>query len=148
MAIIVNNLQEKVVVPAELLTLLEEIGSFLLRMEGYPAKSEVSIVLVDNSYIQELNLTYRGYDSPTDVLSFCLQNGMSLQDDDHILGDVIISMEKAEEQARDFGHSFAREVAFLTVHGILHLTGYNHDTVESEMEMNEKQKIVLERFKL
>ncbi len=148
MAVMVNNLQEKVVVPAELFKLIEEISAFLLRMEGYPAESEVSIVLVDNSYIRELNLTYRGYDSPTDVLSFCLQNGMALQDDDHILGDVIISMEKATEQARDFGHSFTREVAFLAVHGILHLTGYNHDTLESEMEMKEKQKMVLEHFKL
>jgi len=148
MAMLVNNIQEKVVVPAELTKLLEEVGEFVLRMEGYPVESEVSIVLVDNSYIRELNLTYRGYDSPTDVLSFCLSDGLTGQENDQILGDVVISMEKAKEQAREYGQTLEREVAFLALHGILHLIGYNHDTLESEAEMKEKQDFVLKHFKL
>ena len=146
MAVLVNNIQEKVIVPAELLTLLEETGEFVLRMEGFPAASEVSIVLVDNSYIQELNSTYRGYDSPTDVLSFCLQDNMTGEESDQILGDVFISMEKAKEQAREYGQTLKREVAFLAVHGILHLIGYNHETPDTEEEMKRKQHMVMDHF--
>lgn len=148
MAVLVNNIQQKVIVPAELLLLLEEIGVFLLQIEDYPPASEVSIMLTDNSYIRKLNSAYRGYDSPTDVLSFCLQDDTLGKNGDYILGDVVISMEKAKEQAWDYGHSLQREVAFLAVHGILHLMGYNHDTLESEEVMKEKQNKVMTQFKL
>ncbi|NLX91962.1 MAG: rRNA maturation RNase YbeY [Firmicutes bacterium] len=148
MAIIVDNRQGKVVVPAELLLLLEKIGEFILQSEGYPPTSEVSIVLTDNSYIQELNFTYRGLDSPTDVLSFCLRDDVPEQCDDHILGDVVISMERAREQAREYGHSLRRELAFLAVHGMLHLVGYDHETLEAEEVMKKKQDTVLKHFAL
>jgi probable rRNA maturation factor len=148
MAVLVDNLQKKVIVPAELLLLLDEIGVFLLQMEDYPPASEISIVLADNRFIQELNASYRGHDTPTDVLSFCLQDDSLGKNSDYILGDVVISMEKAREQAQDFGHSLTREVAFLTAHGILHLMGYNHDTFEAEGVMKEKQDRVMAQFKL
>ncbi len=148
MPVMVNNMQDKIEISEELLSLLEEIGNFLLRLEGQSLECEVSIILVDNSYIQELNLTYRGYDSPTDVLSFNLQDNITDEDEDRILGDVVVSVEKAEEQAKTYGHTLRQEIAFLSVHGILHLLGYDHETAGTEQEMNEKQELALKKFKL
>jgi len=149
MAVLVNNLQDQISVPAELVSLLEKIGAFVLRLEGAKAEGEVSIVLVDNSHIHELNLTYRGKDAPTDVLAFNLQDGgCVVLEEDELLGDVVISMEKAEEQCIALGHTLKREVAFLAVHGILHLLGYNHDTGAAEQEMSEKQEFILKNFAL
>lgn len=148
MAVLVNNIQDRIEVSAELQGLLEEIGNYLLRLEGQAQNSEVSIILVDNSYIRELNLTYRGEDRATDVLAFNLQDEMSECEEEKIIGDVVISLEKAEEQARFVGHSFQREVAFLAVHGILHLLGYDHGDKESRREMQEKQDMVMNKFKL
>lgn len=146
MAIIIDNIQEKVIVPAELFLLLQNIGEYILQTEDYPPASEVSIILADNSYLQELNFTYRGIDSPTDVLSFCLQDDLPGQGDDYILGDVVISMERAREQALEYGHSLQREIAFLAVHGMLHLIGYDHETLEAEGVMKKKQDEVLKHF--
>lgn len=148
MAVLVNNLQDEISVPEELVSLLEELGAFVLRLEGVDPQGEVSIVLVDNNHIQELNCTYRGKDSPTDVLSFNLQDGCSAADGDTLIGDVIISLEKAAEQSNVLGHSLNREVAFLAVHGILHLLGYNHDSSAAEEEMKEKQQMILQKFQL
>lgn len=147
MPVIINNIQDKVEIPEDFFSLLEEIGNFLLRLEGYSLSCELSIIFVDNSYIQELNLTYRGYDAPTDVLSFNLQDDID-GEGEKILGDVVISAEKAREQAQTFNHTLKEEIAFLCVHGILHLLGYDHDTEEAEREMNEKQELVLKKFKL
>lgn len=147
MPVMVNNIQDKVEIPEDFFTLLEEIGNFLLRLEGRSLMCELSIILVDNSYIQELNLTYRGYDAPTDVLSFNLQDDID-EEVERVLGDVVVSAEKAQEQAQTFGHTLKEEIAFLCVHGILHLLGYDHETDEAEQEMNEKQELVLKKFKL
>ena len=148
MPVLIEDLQDKVNLPSELVPLLEEVSAFVLYSEGYPHESEVSIVLVDNNYIRELNSTYRGYDSPTDVLSFCLHDEGSAEEGDNILGDVIISVEKAKEQAINFAHSLQREVAFLVVHGILHLVGYDHETTAGEKDMMAKQDLVMKHFKL
>ncbi len=148
MPVLVNNMQEAVEVPRALLSLLEEIGEFILRLEGRSLDCEVSVILVDNSYIQDLNLTYRGLDAPTDVLSFNLQDDVTDFEADSILGDVVVSLEKAAEQAAAYGHSLKREVAFLTLHGILHLLGYDHETPEEEREMNEKAELVLKKYKI
>jgi probable rRNA maturation factor len=148
MPVLVNNMQEAVEVPEELLALLKEIGEFILRLEGRSLDCEVSVILVDNSYIQDLNLTYRGLDAPTDVLSFNLQDDVTDFEADSILGDVVVSLEKAAEQAAAYRHSLKREVAFLTLHGILHLLGYDHETPEEEREMNEKAELVLKKYKI
>lgn len=148
MPVLVNNMQEAVEVPRALLSLLKEIGEFVLRLEGRSLDCEVSVILVDNSYIQDLNLTYRGLDAPTDVLSFNLQDDVTDFEADSILGDVVVSLEKAAEQAAAYGHSLKREVAFLTLHGILHLLGYDHETPEEEREMNEKAELVLKKYKI
>lgn len=148
MPVLVNNMQEAIEVPETLLSLLEEIGEFVLRLEGRSLNCEVSLILVDNSYIQDLNLTYRGLDAPTDVLSFNLQDDVTDFEGDSILGDVVVSLEKAAEQAATYGHPLKREVAFLSLHGILHLLGYDHETPEEEREMTEKAELVLKKYKI
>lgn len=113
---------------------------------------EVSITLTNNKYIHKLNLEYRDIDNPTDVLSFAFADSDEpdiIPDEDvenadyEMLGDIIISIEKAEEQAKEFGHSLKRELSFLTVHGMLHLLGYDHMEEEERQEMEEEQRYVM-----
>ncbi len=112
--------------------------------------AEVSITLTNNAYIHALNRQYRQVDRPTDVLSFALQEGVepAVQGGSgtHILGDIIISVERAKEQAEAYGHSVHREVAFLTVHGMLHLLGYDHMEEEERLEMEQEQKYVMKQL--
>ena len=110
---------------------------------------EVSVLLTNDSRITELNLEYRGIDAPTDVLAFAMR-----EDEDsnlmnpNILGDIVISLETAERQAENETHSLEEEVAFLTVHGVLHLLGYDHQTQEEATVMFEKQEDILENLKV
>jgi len=123
---------------------VEKIVQELLREEGLDVSWEVSIVIVDDEEIQKLNRDYRGKDTPTDVLSFPLQEGdFVVSEGDNLLGDIVISLETALRQAEDYGHSLEREVGFLTAHGMLHLLGYSHETIEAEKVMNEKAEAVL-----
>lgn len=116
---------------------------------------EVSITIVDNNRIHEINKEYRSIDRPTDVISFAIEDNddefeifFDELDDDialpRLLGDIFISLDKAEEQAEEFDHSIEREIGFLTVHGFLHLNGYDHQTEEEEKEMFALQEIILE----
>jgi len=142
----VNNIQDKIEISEAFVSQLEEVGNFLLRHEGLPLECEVSIMLVDNSYIHELNFTYRGLDSSTDVLAFNLQDDLTVESKDKILGDVVVSVEKANKQAKACGNTLKQEIALLTIHGMLHLLGYEHGTDETEREMNEKQELILKKF--
>ena len=116
---------------------------------GVPT-AEVSITLTNNAYIHELNRQYRNIDRPTDVLSFALNEGVEPEVKDgpeiNVLGDIIISVERAEEQAADYGHSLRREMAFLTVHGMLHLLGYDHMEEAERAEMQREEKYVMEQL--
>jgi probable rRNA maturation factor len=111
---------------------------------------EVSITLTDNAHIHELNQQYRHIDRPTDVLSFALNESQEPEVEDgpqiDVLGDIIISVERAEEQAAEYGHSVRREMAFLTVHGMLHLLGYDHMEEQDRLEMEKEQKYVMEQL--
>ncbi len=107
--------------------------------------SIVSITIIDNERIHEINRDYRGIDRPTDVISFAFmdentnpENGLTN------LGEIYISIEKAHEQAEEYGHSFERELCFLLVHGLLHLLGYDHMEKEDEIEMFSLQDEILE----
>ena len=112
--------------------------------------AEVSITLTNNEYIHKLNLEYRKIDRPTDVLSFALNESEEPDveggPDVNVLGDIIISVERANEQAEEYGHSLKREMAFLTVHGMLHLLGYDHMEEEERKEMEEEQRYVMEKL--
>jgi len=110
-----------------------------------PALSEVSVSFVDKEEIQVLNRDYRAIDEPTDVLSFLFSNPDEWQDDDipTALGDIIICADVAQEQADEYGHSFERELGFLIVHGLLHLSGYDHLNQEDEDKMRQAQRDIL-----
>ena len=111
--------------------------------------AELSVVLCDNAYIHELNKTYRNIDRPTDVLSFALNEGEEEGydgPDTKLLGDIVISLDKTREQADEYGHSFERELAYLTVHGMLHILGYDHMTDEDKTEMRKEEEFVLHRL--
>ena len=118
---------------------------------------EVSVTVVDNERIHEINREYRSIDRPTDVISFAIEDNDEedfeiffdeMMEEDlelpRLLGDLFISIDKAKEQANEFGHSFERELGFLTVHGFLHLNGYDHQTDEEEQEMSALQDKILE----
>lgn len=108
---------------------------------------EVSLVLVDDEYIHELNRDYRGIDRPTDVLSFALNEGEEPEvidgPEESLLGDIIISLETATRQAIEYNHSLERELAFLTVHGMLHLLGYDHEEENDRQQMREQEEHIL-----
>ncbi len=110
---------------------------------------EVSVLLTDDPHMTQLNREYREIDAPTDVLAFAMQEGEDNNSlNTNILGDVVISLETAERQAKEETHSLEEEVAFLTVHGVLHLLGYDHQTHNEATAMFEKQDVILQRLKL
>jgi probable rRNA maturation factor len=133
---------------------LEQLLQVAAKMENVPDEAELSITFVDNARIQEINREYRDKDKPTDVISFAMEElgegevEIIGADMPTILGDIIISIPKTREQAEEYGHSFMRELGFLTVHGFLHLLGYDHETPEDEQEMFGKQREILESYGL
>lgn len=129
-----NNQQQEIEITEEILELLEKVVITAAEIEGYSG-GEVSIAIVSNQKIKELNNKYRDIDEVTDVLSFPI--------DREILGDIIISAQRAVEQAEEYGHSLKREFAYLTVHGMLHLFGYKHYNKEDKNEMRTKEERVL-----
>lgn len=108
---------------------------------------EFSVIIVDNKRIHEINKEYRGIDRPTDVISFALEDNKEFEFDHYrVLGDIYISIDKVKEQAKEYGHSEKRELAFLTIHGFLHLLGYDHMKEEEEKVMFKKQEEILDGF--
>jgi len=145
-----ENEQEKYPVSYNLKVLLREAIETTLDFEDFQNVCEVSVTFTDNEGIRELNKKFREIDKPTDVLSFPLFDFEGECEEPPIdeiisnLGDIVISLEKAKEQADEFGHSFKREVAFLTVHSMLHLLGYDHERSEEEdREMRAKQTEIM-----
>jgi probable rRNA maturation factor len=145
-----ENDQEKYKVSYNLKMLLREAIETTLDFEDFNAVCEVSVTFTDNEGIRELNKKFREMDKPTDVLSFPLLDFEGDCEEPPIdelisnLGDIVISLERAKEQAEEFGHSFAREVAFLTVHSMLHLLGYDHEKGEEEdKEMRARQSEIM-----
>ncbi len=124
----------------------------VLREEDFKGNCEVGVTFVDNEEIRRLNAEFRKKDSVTDVLSFPLgENGEYDTNPDtgaKLLGDVVISLERAREQAVEFGHSLEREVCYLTVHSMLHLLGYDHMEPNEKAVMRSKEEIVMTRIGL
>ncbi|WP_314666804.1 rRNA maturation RNase YbeY [uncultured Selenomonas sp.] len=112
--------------------------------------AEVSVTLTDDAHIHELNRTYRAVDRPTDVLSFALTESEEPEifgtETHEVLGDLVISLERMRAQAEEYGHSELRELSFLTVHGMLHLLGYDHMEEEERQEMEAEQRAVMEEL--
>ena len=132
-------------------TIIEEVG----RQFVLPDNAEISVTITDNEGITELNRTYRGIDGPTDVLSFAFDEQAPGSEvnfvspgDIHLLGDIIISLEQAAVQAMEYGHTLDREVGFLTVHGMLHLLGFDHREKEETLKMRNWEEQILSTLNL
>ena len=128
--VIITNKQKTVKIPTGIRMLVRRCCNAVLKLEKFEGPAEISVTFTDNAGIRELNRQYRDKDIDTDVLSFPMgENGVydvDMETGAKILGDVVISMEKARDQAERFGHSFQREVGYLTAHSVLHLLGYDH----------------------
>ncbi|WP_374721691.1 rRNA maturation RNase YbeY [Peribacillus tepidiphilus] len=153
MSLSIDFLDETDKVTEENIELVESLLQFAASKEGIE-EAELSVTFVDNNRIREINKEYRKKDAPTDVISFALEEmgeeevGIVGADMPRVLGDIIISIERAREQAEEYGHSFDRELGFLALHGLLHLLGYDHMTEEEEKIMFSKQKDILNEYGL
>jgi len=134
MEVYIDNRQKEIEINDELIELVKKVMKECLILEEKTTDYEISLSFVNDQEIQKLNREYRNVDSSTDVLSFPMEDDFS-SSPIPILGDIIISLEKALSQGKEYGHSFNREVAYLTAHSMFHLLGYNH------IEKNEKQII-------
>ena len=146
--VLITNSQKAVKVPSGLRILIRRACNAVLEYEHFEGGAEISVNFVDDAQIAQLNKQYRGKDAPTDVLSFPLgENGQydyNQETGAAMLGDIVISMERAVEQAALYGHSLQREVAFLTVHSMFHLLGYDHEAGGlAAVHMREKEEATL-----
>lgn len=154
MSLVIDFIDETNEVSEEQQKELEKLLEAAVIYENLQEDAEVSVTFVDNDRIQEINHQYRHKNQPTDVISFALEemgeDEMQIIGDEmpRVLGDIVISIPKAHEQAEEYNHSFMRELGFLTVHGFLHLLGYDHETSEDEKEMFTRQKDILEQYGL
>lgn len=134
--VLFQNEQDKFKVSFKLKGTVKKAIKGTLLNRGFSNNAEVSVTFTDNEGIRELNREHREKDSATDVLSFPMytftDGDIPFEGETAELGDIVLSLERADEQAREFGHSFKREVAFLTVHSMLHLLGYDHETSEED----------------
>ena len=151
--VIIVNRQKEVKIPTGIRMLMRRCCNAVLKLEEFEGPAEISVTFVNNLQIQELNKQYRDKDVPTDVLSFPMGEGGSYNVDPttgaQILGDIVISMEKAVEQAERYGHSMQREVGYLTAHSMLHLLGYDHEEGGfGRIKMREKEEIVMRQLGL
>ena len=152
--IIISNEQEKLNVKPEYEKIIAEAVNTSVSGLNIEGRFEVSVLIVDNAKIRELNREYRDIDKETDVLSFPMMDFSS--DDAHLekvweyelLGDIVISLEKAAEQAGMYGHTIEREIGFLTVHSMLHLFGYDHESEDERQIMRRLEEGILEKMRL
>lgn len=163
--IYIDNRQEKVMVNSELENSIIEIIEYTLMEEQVTIPCEISVIFVDNEEIKQINNEMRNIDKVTDVLSFPMLEYVDkkvfkdlylnynfdfadLNEGDLILGDMALSLEKALEQSKDYGHSFEREVCYLVVHSILHLLGYDHMEDSDKITMRKREEEILNRFNI
>jgi probable rRNA maturation factor len=154
MTLTVDFIDETNELTAEQISEIEKLLNFAAKKERVGAESEVSVTFVSNERIWEINREYRDKDAPTDVISFAMEElgegeiNLVGEDLPRVLGDIIISIERTKEQAKEYGHPFMRELGFLAVHGFLHLLGYDHMTELEEKEMFTLQKEILDEYGL
>lgn len=151
--VIINNDQKEIKIPTGMRLLIRRCCHAVLVMEKFKGSAEIGVTFVNDEGIKILNQQHRGIDAPTDVLSFPLgENGVydiNPETEAKMLGDIVISMERAVDQADRFCHSLEREIGFLTVHSMLHLLGYDHVAGGLEaVHMREKEEAVLTQLGL
>lgn len=147
MNIWLENRQDKIPLTDDIEALINTVLNEAARRHDLAELAEVSLTLVDDEQIHEINREYRDVDRPTDVISFALEEGEEPAviggPAEMLLGEIVISMETATRQAAEYGHTLAREVAFLALHGMLHLLRYDHMTPTDEKRMFDKQREIL-----
>ncbi|KAJ53864.1 putative rRNA maturation factor [Clostridium tetanomorphum] len=163
--IYIDNRQNKLEVNNDLKSTIEQIVHYALKDEKVEIEYEVSIIFVDNETIKQINRDSREIDKVTDVLSFPMLDypkgkvykdvyynyefkSEDLDGNNLVLGDIVLSLEKAKEQSEDFGHSFLREACYLTIHSVLHLLGYDHMEEEEKLLMRKREEDILEKFNI
>lgn len=163
--IFIDNRQNKIEVDNELEDILNQVIEYALKEEKVNQEYEVSIIFVDNEEIKQLNSEFRNIQRETDVLSFPMleypphnvfkEVYLKHKFDDSyydegklVLGDIALSLEKALEQSKEFGHSFYREACYLTIHSILHLLGYDHIEDEDKVVMRSREEEILSKFNI
>lgn len=151
--VIISNMQKEVKIPTGIRMLVRRCCHAVLLVENFEGSAEISVSFVDNEQIREINKKHRNIDAETDVLSFPMgENGeydVNHETGAKILGDIVISMPKAQEQADRFGHTLEREVGYLTAHSMLHLLGYDHeDGGIDKVRMREKEELVMKELGL
>ncbi|QBD85433.1 rRNA maturation RNase YbeY [Clostridium tetani] len=163
--IYIDNRQNKIKAQEDLDKLINEIIDYALKKEGVDIGYEISVIYVDNEIIKEINNDTRGINKETDVLSFPMLEypkgrvfsesyreysfGVEyLNEGNLVLGDIVLSLEKALEQSKEYNHSFLREVCYLVVHSVLHLLGYDHIDEEEKVIMRKKEEEILESFNI
>lgn len=147
MEIYIDNRQDKIEIKDNINNIIENVIEEVLIYEDKSLDCEISISFVDNEEIKELNREYRGIDRETDVLSFPMEDDFSVGGP-ILLGDIIISIEKAYDQAEEFGHSLFREIAYLTAHSMLHLLGYDHMEDGEKDIMRQKEKDIMKKMRI
>lgn len=160
-----DNRQNIIDIDSDLDALVSEIISYALKEEGVLIPYEISLVYIDNKGIWEINKEYRNVDRATDVLSFPMLEYTNhkvykdlykefnfseefLDDGMLVLGDIVLSLERAKEQALEYGHDFKREVCYLVIHSVLHLLGYDHMEEEDKIKMRKREEEILNKFSI
>ena len=125
---------------------IEKLTDYLVKYMNVE-NAQFNVIFINNEKIREINKSYRGIDRETDVISFALEDEKTIRvENERILGDIYISVEKAKMQAEEYGHSFKREICFLTTHGFLHLLGYDHMKKEDEEVMFKLKEEILDSY--
>lgn len=154
---IVELYDDQQILTDELTQMVQDILAYAADYLELEENCAMSVIIVDNEEIQNINREYRQKDAVTDVISFALEESVveddfpaiqEVMDESRELGDIFVSFQRAQEQAVEYGHSFKRELGFLVVHGFLHLNGYDHMTDEEEAEMFDLQRDILDGFGL
>ncbi len=150
MEIIFDDRQEFKKLEDGLMKKIEAVMKECLEYEGYSDDYEVSLSFVTNDEIRDLNRTFRGIDKVTDVLSFPMmtEDEFEIEYEEESLGDIVISIERANEQADEFGHSLEREICFLVCHSMFHLLGYDHMEMDEAKDMRKREEAVLEKLSI
>lgn len=146
MELYIDNRQDKHIITEEMKELIEAVILESLKVEGIGSNYEVSLSFVTDEEIRQLNRDYRGLDSSTDVLSFPMEDEFEMGIP--MLGDIIISLDTAYRQAKEYKHSTKREIAYLVCHSMFHLLGYDHLEQEDKEEMRMKEKEVMVNLKI
>ena len=163
--IYIDKRQDIIPVDEQLTATIEKVIDFALKEEQVKLPYEVSVLLVDNEEITQINRETRGIDKETDVLSFPMLDypkgrvyknvymdysfdATYLDGEELVLGDIVLSLEKAREQSEEYNHSFIREVAYLIVHSVLHLLGYDHMEAEEKAIMREREEAILDKMSI